>query len=100
MEHPGYASRIPYVEENDISLLRLRDGIDLTYHTYINSVCWPTVTPHVGLEVITSGWGIKFQQFGYFKDTWKARLLQKVSVCRENFDSEYSDTRTYVDFYL
>ena len=79
VEHHGYTSGKPSPLEYDVALLRLQHGIDLTYSHQINSVCWPTVEPPVGRQVVVSGWGIKFQQLGQYG---KARLLQKVeSLC-------------------
>ena len=75
MEYDGYTSRKPSPLEYDVALLRLRHGIDLTYSHNINSVCWPTISPPVGRQVVVTGWGIKFQGF---KQHGKATLLQKV----------------------
>ena len=72
-EYPVYS--YPTYLESDVALLRLKHGVDLATSPNINSICWPTVTPHDGQQVIATGWGIKFQgmrQYG------KSQLLQKV----------------------
>ena len=72
-EYPVYS--YPTYLESDVALLRLKHGVDLANSPNINSICWPTVTPHDGQQVIATGWGIKFQgmrQYG------KSQLLQKV----------------------
>ena len=72
-EYPVYS--YPTYLESDVALLRLKHGVDLASSPNINSICWPTVTPHDGQQVIATGWGIKFQgmrQYG------KSQLLQKV----------------------
>ena len=65
---------------NDIALLRLHRGLNLYYSPYINSICWPSVTPPVGSDVIASGWGIRFQHFGRLYGSTK--LLHKVCELR------------------
>ena len=58
-----------------MSLLRLHQGLDLNNSPNISPTCWPTVTPAVGLQVLTSGWGLTFQHFGLFGSP---KILQKV----------------------
>ena len=75
VEHPDYASTGTLPTANDIALLRLHQGLDLNSSPNINSVCWPTVTPAVGLQVTASGWGFEWQHFGLFGNS---KLLKKV----------------------
>ena len=75
VEHPGYVSSGGAPLANDIALLRLHQGLDLNSYPNINSICWPTASPAVGLQVLTSGWGRTWQHFGLFGT---AKVLQKV----------------------
>ena len=75
VEHPGYVSSGFSPLANDIVMLRLHRGIDLNNYPNINSICWPTVSPAVGVQAMTSGWGLKWQHFGIFGT---AKVLQKV----------------------
>ena len=72
VEHPDYSNA-----NNDIALLRLHRGLDLSNLPNINSVCWPTVSPAAGVQAMTSGWGLKWQHFGLFGT---APVLQKVTT--------------------
>ena len=74
-EYPSRISSYPSYLESDVALLRLKYGIDLANSPVINSICWPTVTPSVGQQVIATGWGIKFQGLGIYG---KSKFLQKV----------------------
>ena len=72
VEHPSYDS---WRTGHDISLLRLHQGVNMNNFPNINSACWPTRTPAVGSQVMASGWGQTFQNFGILE---QPKLLQKV----------------------
>ena len=75
VEHPDYASTGSLPIANDVALLRLHQGLDLSDSPNINSICWPTVAPAVGLQVTASGWGFEWQHLGLFGN---AKVLKKV----------------------
>ena len=57
--------------------MRLHKGLNLNSYLNINSICWPTVTPAVGLQVTASGWGYEWQHLGLFGNS---KLLKKVII--------------------
>ena len=77
VEHPGFTSTGSAPTGNDVALLRLQQGLDLTNSPNINSICWPTRAPPVGLQVTASGWGLEWQHLGLFGTS---KVLKKVTI--------------------
>ena len=77
VEHPGFTTTGSAPTSNDVALLRLQQGVDLTNSPNINSICWPTRAPPVGLQVTASGWGLEWQHLGLFGTS---KVLKKVPI--------------------
>ena len=77
VEHPGFTSTGSAPTGNDVALLRLQQGVDLTNSPNINSICWPTRAAPVGLQVTASGWGLEWQHLGLFGTS---KVLKKVPI--------------------